>query len=265
MIRGEPELLALVLRLQQAEAAGTGFYGDHSLPEYAVVDELGLTTSEAARFLTLSLVPFHAHPSGQPKPQLGRIGIWRVCKTLWQQHQWVYDPSRVVTNEGEQELELFFDRLNIMDSYDAHWWFTSAVTLYDRFDGKPEEILRQADNVAPHASRVVRGADLPGIADAVSTPFWVRMMHDRVTSLAGMGWVPLPVDHTLFAVTEALGDLNVDIGNRDDREMIQSFWDVFCEKHGLIPYQVEKSLRVVGLYWHRGGQDYVTSVLEDYR
>jgi len=264
MIQDEPELLALVLRLQQAEQAKTDFFADHSLPEYTVVDELDLTATEAARFLTLSLVPFHAHPSGRPKPQIGRVGFWRVCKTLWQQHQWVYDPHRLVTTEGEQELEAFFDRLDIMDAYDAHWWFTSAGTLYERFDGDPQELLRHAAHVAPHAARVVRQADLPGIADAVSTPLWVRLMHDRVASLAGMGWVPLPVDHTLFAVTEALGDLDVDIGNREDRAMVQTFWEVFCEKHGLVPYRVEKSLRVVGLYWHRGGRDYVTSVLEDY-
>jgi len=265
MIRDEPELLALVSRLQHAEQAGADFFANRSLPEYTVVEELDLTTTEAARFLTLSLVPFHAHPSGRPKPQIGRVGFWRVCKTLWQQHQWVYDPHRLVATEGEQELEAFFNRLDIMDAYDAHWWFTSAVTLYERFDGGPEGLLRQADYVAPHAARLVRGADLPGIADAVSTPFWVRLMHDCVASLAGMGWVSLPVDHTLFAVTEALGDLDVDIGNREDRETIQTFWGVFCEKHGLVPYRVEKSLRVVGLYWHRGGRDYVASVLEEYR
>ena len=66
-------------------------------------------------------------------------------------------------------------------------------------------------------------------------------------------------------MTEALGALDVDIGNRKDREMIQTFWQVFWEKHGLVPYRVEKSLRVVGLYWHRGGRDYVVSVLEEYR
>jgi hypothetical protein len=265
MIRDESELLALVSRLQRAQQAGTGFFAAHSLPEYTAVDELNLTASEAARFLTLSLVPFHAHPSGRPKPQVGRAGFWRVCTNLWQQHQWVYDPHRLVTSEGEGELERFFDRLSIMDSYDAHWWFRSAVTLYERFDEGPEGLLRQADHVAPHAARVVRRAELPGIADAVSTPLWIRLMHDRVASLAGMRWVSLPVDHTLFAVTTALGDLTVGIENHDDRETIQTFWNVFCEKHKLVPYRVEKPLRIVGLYWHRGGRDYVESVLEEYR
>jgi hypothetical protein len=265
MIRDESELLALVSRLQRAERAGTGFFAKHSLPEYTAVDELNLTATETARFLTLSLVPFHAHPSGQPKPQVGRAGLWRVCTNLWQQHRWVYDPHRLVTAKGERELEAFFDRLSIMDSYDAHWWFRSAATLYERFDGDPEGLLRQADYVAPHAARLVRGADLPGIADAVSTPFWIRLMHDRVASLAGKRWVSLPVDHTLFAVTAALGDLDIDIDVREDRATIQTFWDVFCEKHNLVPCRVEKPLRIVGLYWHRGGRDYVASVLEAYR
>jgi hypothetical protein len=265
MIRDERELLALVSRLQQAEQAKTDFFAKRSLPEYTVVDELDFTATEAARFLTLSLVPFHAHPSGRPKPQIGRAGFWRVCKTLWQQHRWVYDPHWLVTAEGRQELEAFFDRLNIMDSYDAHWWFTSASTLCERFDGNPQELLRQADYVAPHAARMVRQGNLPGIADAVSTPFWLRLMHDRVESLSGMGWVSMPVDHTLFAVTKALGNLDIDISNRESREMVQTFWTVFCEKHGLVPYRVEKSLRVVGLYWHRGGQDYVASILAEYR
>lgn len=265
MIRDESELLALVSRLQRAEQAETELFADHSLPEYTVVDELDLTATETARFLTLSLVPFHAHPSGKPKPQVGGMGFWHVCKNLWQQHPWVYDPHGLVANEGAQELAAFFDRLEIMDSYDAYWWFRSATTLSERFDGDPEKLLGQADYVAPHAVRVVRGENLPGIADTVSTPFWVRLMHDCVASLGGMKWVSLPVDHTLFAVTAALGDLDVDIGNRDDRATIQTFWDVFCEKHGLIPYRIEKSLRVVGLYWHRGGREYVASVLEDYR
>lgn len=265
MIRDESELLALVSRLQRAEQAGTGFFADHSLPEYVAVDALDLTATEAARFLTLSLVPFHAHPSGRPKPQVGRAGFWHVCKNLWQQHQWVYDPYRLVATEGKRELEAFFDGLHIMDSYDAYWWFRSAVTLHEHFDGDPEGLLGQADYVAPHAARLVRGADLPGIADAVSTPFWVRLMHDRVASLAGMRWVSLPVDHTLFAVTKALGDLDIDIDVREDRTTIQTFWNVFCEKHGLVPYRVEKSLRPVGLYWHRGGRDYVASMLEAHR
>jgi len=167
--------------------------------------------------------------------------------------------------KGESELKAFFDRLSIVDTYDAHWWFRSAATLYERFDGDPEGLLRQANCVALHAARLVRGADLPGIADTVSTPFWIRLMHDRVASLAGMKWVSLPVDHTLFAATEALGDLEIDIEVRADRGTIQTFWDVFCEKHGLVPYRVEKSLRVVGLYWHRGGRDYVASVLQDHQ
>lgn len=265
MIQDEPQLLALVSRLQQAQQAGTGFFADHSLPEYVVLDELDLTATEAARFLTLSLVPFHAHPSGQPKPQLGRMGFWRVCKNLWQQHQWIYDPYQLVASEGKRELEAFFDRLQIMDTYDAEWWFTSAVTLHRRFESGPKELLHQVDCVAPYAARLVRRADLPGLADAVSTPLWIRLMHDRVASLTGMRWVSLPVDHTLFAVTAALGDLDVDIGDRNDRATIQSFWDVFCEKHKLVPHRVEKALRVVGLYWHRGGRDYVASVLEDYQ
>jgi hypothetical protein len=265
MIRDERELLALVSRLQHVEAVGSEFFETHSLPEYRVVDELGLTAAEAARFLTLSVVPFHAHPSGRPKPPLGRMGIWHVCKTLWQQHQWVYDPYRLVTSEGKEELETFFDRLDIMDPYDAAWWYTSAATLHDRFDGDPCKLLEQAGHVAPHAARMVRRANLPGIADAVSTPFWVRLIHDRVAPLSGMGWVPMPVDHTLFAVTAALGDLEVDIENREDRTTLRSFWHVFCEKHALVPYRIEKPLRVVGLYWHRGGREYVASVLEEYR
>ena len=91
--------------------------------------------------------------------------------------------------KGESELKAFFDRLSIVDTYDAHWWFRSAATLYERFDGDPEGLLRQANCVALHAARLVRGADLPGIADTVSTPFWIRLMHDRVASLAGMKWV----------------------------------------------------------------------------
>jgi hypothetical protein len=66
-------------------------------------------------------------------------------------------------------------------------------------------------------------------------------------------------------VTAALGGLDIAIDVREDRAMIQTFWDVFCEKHGFVPYRVEKALRVVGLYWHRGGRDYVASLLDDHR
>ena len=261
MIRDEEELLSLVGVLQREYNSRIRFFSTHQLPEYEVVDALELDEYERSLFLTFSVVPFHAHPSGEPKPHIDRSGIWNVCANIWRQHRWPFNPKELVEVEGENELKEFFDRLEIMDPYDAHWWFTCATTLLEELDGDPRRLLADQSFVAPYIERQVRQYDLPGIADDVSTPFWLRLMHERVHELDGMRWISFPVDHTIFEVTKSIGDLDLSIDDREDRADISDFWRVFCQKHGLSPIEIERPLRVLGLYWDEGGRDHVIDTL----
>lgn len=265
MIKDEEELRSLVLQLRREYRSGARYFSTRQLPEYAIMDGLDLTDRQRSLFLTLSVVPLHAHPSGDPKPNLGRGGLWKVCANIWKQHSWAYDPQELVEVEGETELEEFFDRLEIMNSYDAHWWYTCAETLLDELDGDPRTLLRDQSYVAPYIARRVRRYDLPGIADDVSTPFWLRLMHDRTHELDGMRWLSMPVDHTVFEVTKQLGTLDIDIEDRDDRQLVSTFWSVFSQKHRLVPADIERPLRLVGLYWDDGGRDYITKLLKNIR
>lgn len=262
MIKDEAELRSLVARLHRDYTTNSRFFATHQLPEYDVVDELDLTEHQEALFLTLSVVPFHAHPSGEPKPNLGRAGLWKVCANIWRQHSWAYDPKELVEVEGESELEEFFDRLEIMDSYDAHWWYTSAETLLNDLDGDPRTLLTEQSYVAPYIARRVRRYDLPGIADDISTPFWLRLIHDRTHELDGMRWLSMPVDHTIFAVTKQLGNLEIDIESREDRRLVSTYWAVFTQKHRITPANIERPLRLVGLHWNDGGKAYVQKLLK---
>lgn len=261
MIRDEKELLSLVLLLRREYESGVRYFSTHTLPEYEVLNTLNLTERERALFLTFSVIPFHTRPSGEPKPHLGRAGLWRVCSTIWRQHSWAYDPRRLVEVEGETELKEFFNRLELMDSYDAHWWFTSAQTILEEFDADPRKLLEEQSFVAPYIERQVRAYDLPGIADEVTTPFWVRLVHDRIHALDGMRWLTLPVDPTVFGVTTHLGELDLEYSNREERQTIAQFWNVFCRKHRLVPADIERPLRLLGLHWDEAGRDHVWELL----
>lgn len=265
MIRDEAELLSLLLRLRREYTSRTRFFSTHRLPEYDVLETLDLSERNRALFLTFSAVPFHAHPSGEPKENLGRSGLWNVCANIWRQHAWAFDPQELVEVEGESELKEFFGRLEIMDPYDAHWWFTSAETILQEFDGDPRVILSDQSYVAPYIDRHLRHYDLPGIVDTVTTPFWLRLMHDRVHELDGMRWISMPVDHTIFQVTKALGDLDLDVDTREDRDEVTDFWSVFVQKHGIAPPGIERPLRLVGLHWESGGRDHVWELLNSIR
>lgn len=265
MIRDEDELVALLSRLREEYRQEVGFFATRGLPEYEIVDSLDLSRRDAALFCTLSVVPLHDHPSGERKPHLGRSGLWHVCGNIRRQHSWAYDPEELVEQRGEAELKEFFGRLEIMDDYDAHWWFTSAKTLYEEVEGDPIALLAEPSFVAPHVARHVRRFDLPGVADDVGTPFWIRLMHDRVHELAGMRWLSPPVDRAFFEVTAALGDLDLSPADRDDRSLVADFWTALCRKHRLVPTSVERPLRVVGLHWAQDGEEHVRSLLEDIR
>lgn len=265
MIRDEAELVALLSRLREEYRQGVGFFATRRLPEYEILDTLELTRRERALFLTLSVVPVHDHPSGERKPHLGRSGIWDVCGTIRRQHPWVFDPEALVERRGEADLKDFFGRLEIMDDYDAHWWYTTAETLHASLAGDPIALLAEPGFVAPHVARYVRRFDLPGVVDDVCTPLWIRLMHDRVHELSGMRWMSFPVERTIFDVTVALGDLELSAGDRDDRALVAAFWRTLCRKYGLSPSSVERPLRVVGLHWDRDGETHVLSVLEDVR
>lgn len=264
MIREETELLRLLSRLGTEHRTGMGYFATRGLPEDAVVESLELTDLERAQFITLSVVPWHRRPSGEAKPELGKGGIWEVCKTIWTQHDWAYRPAALL-DEGEAELVDFFARLEIMDDYDAHWWYTAAETLHETFDGDPRGLLEAHAHIAPHVARAVRRHELPGIADDVTTPFWLRLLHDHGFDVRGMRWVDLPVDPAVFRVTAALGDLDLDPTDRDDRALVSRFWTVFCRKHGLAPSDAARPLRVLGLHWDADGRDHVASVLADQR
>jgi hypothetical protein len=265
MIRNETELLSLVRILRREYRSQVRFFSTHTLPEYEAVEALDLDEYQRSLFLTFAIVPFHAHPSGEAKHNLGRGGLWKVCANLWQHHRWAFDPVELVEVEGESELDDFFDRLEIMDSYDAHWWFTSAQTILEELNGDPRQLLSTQSYVAPYIERQVRQYDLPGIADDVSTPFWLRLMHDEVHQLDGMRWISFPVDHTIFAVTKSMGNLELSVENREDRADVAAYWNMFCQKHGVTPADIERPLRLLGLYWESEGRDHVQDILTTIR
>ncbi|MFC7235732.1 hypothetical protein [Halosegnis marinus] len=261
MIDEEGRLRALVTRLGREYREQTGFFARHTLPEYEAMRSLDLTPRERALFVTLSVVPFHTHPSGDPKREVGRGGLWQVCATLRRQHPWTFDPGEIA-DDGESRLVRLFDNLEAMDEYDARWWHTCAATVHEEFDGDPRTLFARHDYVAPHVARDVRRYALPGIGDVVTTPFWLRTVHDQVRELGGTRWLRMPVDYTLFRVTRKLGGLDLAYRDRDDRDLVADFWTVFCRKHGLVPMAVEKPLRLVGLHWDREGKAHVAETLD---
>lgn len=262
MISEEPVLRALVVRLRREYRRRAGFFERYALPEYEALGSLDLSPRERALFVTLSVVPFHTHPSDEPKREIGRNGLWQVCATLQRQHSWAFAPETVV-KRGTDRLERLLDRLEVMDPYDAKWWYACAETLHESFEGDPRVLFARNDYIAPHVARDSRRYALPGIGDVVTTPFWLRLFHDQVDQLAGMRWLPMAVDYQVFRATVALGELELSFREREDRRLVGDFWTVFCRKHGIAPLDVEKPLRLLGLHWKRGGKAYVAELLDE--
>lgn len=265
MLADETELRALVARLGRDYRAQDGFFARHALPEYEAMRSLELSPRERALFCTLAVVPFHTHPDGDPKPEVGRNGLWQVCATLRRQHSWAFSPAELVETDGQARLARLFDRLEVMDEYDARWWYACASTLHGQFGDDPRLLLSRHDYVAPHIARDLRRYSLPGIGDVVTAPFWLRTLHDQVHDLAGTRWLSMPVDYTLFRMTARLGGLDLTYRERDDRQAVADFWTTFCRKHRLVPMAVEKPLRLVGLHWKRAGRDYVLGKIDEMR
>lgn len=264
MIADEDELRQFVGRLLGQYRRESGFFAQHRLPEYAALDRIEADDRERALFLTLGVVPYHATQSGERKPALGRSGLWRVCANLFGQHDWTFDPERLLDGRRD-ELKTLFGRLEVMDPYDASWWYKTAETLHEAFDGDPLAIVEAGDGVAPWVERVVRRHDFPGLADTVTTPLWLRMIHDQVRELSWLRAVEMPVDRVVFDVTAELGDLSLDANDETHRNLVGDFWTVFARKHGFAPLAVERPLRVLGLYWEQGGRAHAESVLASLR
>jgi hypothetical protein len=264
MLRSESELRRLVTRLERDYRQQAGFFSRHALPEYEAVRSLELSPRERALYYTFAVVPFHTHPSGEPKRETGRNGLWQVCATLQRQHGWAFDPDQVLTR-GQQRLARLLDRLEVMDEYDARWWHVCAETMAAEFDSDLRGLLAQLDYVAPHVARELRRYRLPGLGDALATPFWLRTLHDQVSELRGTRWLATPVDYRLFRTTARLGEIDLSFGDRDDRRAVGDFWTVYCEKHDRSPMTVAKLLRLLGLYWEPAGRRYVVGALDDLR
>lgn len=265
MIETERELAAFLRRVREQYRRDAAFFGDHRLPEYQALSAIDGTDRERALFLGFGLVPYHESQSGSWKSLAGRTGLWRVCANVWQRHEWAFAPERLVGDDRKSDLAALFDRLEIMDPYDADWWYETAVTLQDEFRGDPLVLVEECSAVAPWVARTVRSHAFPGLAGDVATPLWVRMLDDRVRHLSWLDEVSMPVDPVVFDATVRLGDLDLDYGDRRHRQLVGDFWDAFGRKHGVAPLELEPVLRLLGLFWGSGGRAHAEAVLDTIR
>lgn len=261
MIDSEAALVRFASRVREQYRRDAAFFADHRLPEYAALDDVDGTERERALFCTLGLVPYHESQDGEPKPLTGRAGLWRVCANVWQRHEWAFSPERLVREERKTDLADVFGRLEIMDRYDADWWYKTARTLHDEFQGDPLRLVEERSCVAPWLARTVRALDAPGLAGEVATPLWLRMMDERFRDLAWLSEVSMPVDPVVFEVTCRLGDLDLSYDDRAHRQLVGSFWDVLGRRHGFAPLTFEPPLRALGIYWAEGGRAHAEAVL----
>lgn len=266
MIQDEAEFADVLRRIGEDYRTDAAFFADRRLPEEAVLDDLALAAEERALFLTLSLIPYHVDSeTGRPKPIAGRSGLWRVCGNLWDQHPLVFSLEELVGDERKSDLASLFGKLRIMDPYDADWWYQTAATLVDEFQGDPQVLLADGDHAAPRIERLVKHHDFPGLADEVSTPIWLRLMHDHVAPLSGIERIDLPVDHRIVEVTNRLGGTDFDPEVSADRSSLRNYWRIVGDKHGFTLLFLDKPLRLLGLDWNDGGAEYIADVLSSLR
>lgn len=261
MIDSEGDLVRFASRVREQYRRDAAFFADHRLPEYAALDDVDGTERERALFCTLGLVPYHDAQDGSPKPLTGRAGLWRVCANVYRRHEWAFSPERLVREERKGDLADVFSRLEIMDRYDAEWWYETARTLLDEFQGDPLRLVAECSGVAPWIARTVRSHAVPGLAGDVATPLWVRMVDEQFRELAWLSEVSMPVDRPIFEVTCRLGDLDLAYDDREHRQLVGSYWDVVGRKHGIAPLSVEPALRALGLFWEDGGRAHAEAVL----
>lgn len=266
MIQNEAEFVAVLQIIKEDHQNNRSFFANHRSPEEMALDELALTTDERALFLTLSLVPYHVDSeTGRPKPTFGRSGLWRVCANLWEQHPFVFSVEELIEKEKKPDIARLFGKLQIMDSYDADWWYQTTETLYEEFQGDPQGLLAEGNHQAPKIERLVKQYHFPGLADEVSTPLWLRLMHDHVTPLTAIEYIDLPVDHRIIEITNQLGGTEFDPEMGEDREALRNYWRVISNKHGITPIYLDKPLRLLRHHWKGEGSEYIADVLSSVR
>jgi len=266
MLATESEFIAFLKRIRGDYQAGNRIYQRHSLPEYTALEQIDDGESAKATFVTLALVPYHMRwEVGEMKKTTGRTGLWQVALNLWRQHHWAFDIPGLIDGERENRLRKLFSRLEIMDDYDAEWWWVTANTLYREFDSDPLEIITQSDGDAVEAAGLVRAHDFPGLADETTTPLWLRIIHEKFEALDRTAGLALPLDPTLIDVFNKLGGTQFDSIDRDDRRTVRYYWRIIARKHGIQPISVDAALRVLGVYWGQGGRAYASDVIEELR
>lgn len=278
MITDPSELDDLLPKIMADYETKQRFFTNHRLPEYVALEELQLDQRDLALFLTLTCVTNHIHNEfGESKKTDGPEGLWQVCSELWENHHWIYLPEKLVGNNREAELKELFRSFEIMDGRDPEWWYRNAKTLYENWDSDPRKLLSDPNAPAettqpssfdaPTIEQAVKMHDFPALAGEKIRPLWLRLMHEEVHELKQIEEVSIPVDYHIVGMTNRLrGDGTAfDPYDEDDKETLRNFWQIVCQRNGLIPVQVDKPLWLLNKYWDNGGRVYVAETLRDIR
>lgn len=263
MIANETEIATLLSRVMQQYRNNSEFFATHELPEYRAIESLNLDNRELALFLTFGSMTNHVHnETGNSKKTDGEHGLWRVSERLWKNHSWLFKPEELVGETQKDRLEDVLADEDIMDSRDPRWWYTNAETLYNDYDSDPRKLLAAYDYVAPEIETTVQGDDFQGFGGSGKVrSLWLRFMDEEINQLDRIGEIPIPADFHIVGLTNRFGGTNYDPRNKDDRETVKQYWQVFCSQHDFIPVKIDKPFWLLDKYWDSGGHQYISEQL----
>lgn len=274
MFNNPLELENLLPQVMADYNADQRFFADYQLPEYVILEELSLNQSERARFLTFTCVTNHIHDdTGQSKQTAGSDCLWQTCGALWRDHQWVYDPEQLVGDDRKNELTALFESLEIMDQRDPDWWYRTAMTLEEHWEGDVVNLLATPNPEsnpspeerfdAPTIAETIIAHDIPALGGKKIRPLWLRLMHEEIHELTRIEEISIPVDFHIVGISNRLTaeDTKFNRYDDDDKDTLRTFWQIRCQANDLIPVEVDKALWLLHKYWDQGGRKYVAETL----
>jgi hypothetical protein len=222
--------------------SSTGIFGHTTMPEDILPLDVERGSLEHRMFITLTV----------------SIDYMRDAEVLWaasrrafedKDTRYLFYPQEVaLVDPARVARDLQRSGVALRPNQDGHIWRTVALTLLEKWQGDPLNLVKAAAHDARGVLRMVRSElGFPFLRGPKISSLWVRMLRDNVgLQLSRMDQVPIPMDIHIGRATLSTGVLRGRFrGTLDQiRPYVEEVWAKGLEGSRFIPLDIDEPL------WH---------------